>query len=65
MTVSGRGNGHPIVQNIILALLDKWLSLDTHSMDEQIIIAQMSFMHLRWTCADAMLLVQKTSAPQI
>ena len=62
----GRGNGRTIVQNAILALSDKWLSLD-----EQIITAQMSFIHLRqvdiWfrTSADAMLLVRRMSASQI
>ena len=67
----GRWNGCPIVRNAILALSDKWLSLDTRPMDEQIIIAQMSFINLRqvhiWfrTSADAMLLVRRTSASQI
>ena len=67
----GRRNGRPIVRNAILALSDKWLSLDTRPMDEQIIIAQMSFINLRkvhiWfrTSADAMLLVWRTSASQI
>ena len=64
----GRQNGRPIVRNAILALSDKWLSLDTRPMDEQIIIAQMSFINLGqvhiWfrTSADAMILV---SASQI
>ena len=42
----GRRNGRPIVQNVILAMSDKWLSLDTRQMEEQIIIAQMSFINL-------------------
>ena len=41
-----RQNGRPIVRNAILALSNKWLSLDTRPMDEQIIIAQMSFINL-------------------
>ena len=67
----GRRNRLPIVRNAILALSDKWLSLDTHPKDEQIIIAQMNFINLGqvniWfrTSADAMLLVRKTSASQI
>ena len=36
----GRRNGRPIVWHAILALSDKWLSLDTRPMDKQIIIAQ-------------------------
>ena len=70
-TSRDRRNGRPIVRNAISALLDKWLSFDTRSMDEQIIIAQMTFIHLGqvdiWfrTSADAMLLVQRTSAPKI
>ena len=60
-----------IVRNAILALLDKWLSVDTRLMDEQIIIAQVSLINLGqvhiWfrTSADAMLLVRRTSASQI
>ena len=42
----GSQNRRPIVRNAILALSDKWLSLDTRPMDEQIIIAQMSFINL-------------------
>ena len=67
----GSRNGRPIVRNAILALSDKWLSLDTRPMDEQIIIAQMSFINLGqvhiwfWTSADAMLLVRRTSVSQI
>ena len=67
----GRRNGHLIVRNAILALSDKWLSLDTHPMDEQIIIAQMSFINLGqvhiWfqKSADVMLLVRRMSASQI
>ena len=67
----GRQNGRSIVRNAILALSDKWLSLDTRPMDEQIIIAQMSFINLGqvhiWfrTSADAMILVRRTSASQI
>ena len=67
----GSRNGRPIVRNAILALSDKWLSLDTRPMDEQIIIAQMSFINIGqvhiWfrTSADAMLLVRRTSASQI
>ena len=67
----GRLNGRPFVRNVILALSDKWLSLDTDPMDEQIIIAQMSFINFGqvhiWfrRSADAMLLVRRTSASQI
>ena len=67
----GRRNRRPIVRNAILALSDKWLSLDTHPKDKQIIIAQMNFINLGqvhiWfrTSADAMLLVRRTSASQI
>ena len=67
----GSRNGRPIVRNAILALSDKWLSFDTRPMDEQIIIAQMSFINIGqvhiWfrTSADAMLLVRRTSASQI
>ena len=67
----GRRNGRPIVRKAILALSDEWLSLATRPMDEQIIIAQMSFIHLGqvdiWfrTSVDAMLLVRRTSASQI
>ena len=67
----GSRNGRPIVRNAILALSDKWLSLDTRPMDEQMIIAQMSFINIGqvhiWfrTSADAMLLVRRTSASQI
>ena len=67
----GRGNGRPIVRNAILGLSDKWLSLVTRPMDKQIIIAQMSFIHLGqvdiwfWTSVDTILLVRRTSASQI
>ena len=67
----GSGNRRPIVRNAILTLSDKWLSLDTRPMDEQITIAPMSFIHMGqadiWfrTSADAMLLVRRTSASQI
>ena len=67
----GSRNGRPTVWNAILALSDKWLSLDIRHMDEQIIIAQMSFMNVGqvhiWfrTSADAMLLVRRTSASQV
>ena len=67
----GSQNGRPIVRNAILPLSDKWLSLDTRPMDEQMIISQMSFIHFGqvdiWfrTSVDAMLLVWRTSAPQI
>ena len=67
----GHQNGRPIVWHAILALSDKWLSLDTRPMDKQIIIAQMSFINLGqihiWfrTSADAMLLVRRMSASQI
>ena len=44
--IRGSRNGRPIVRNAILALSDKWLSLDTRPMDEQIIIAQISFFNL-------------------
>ena len=70
-TCRGRRNRCPIVQNAILALLDKWLSLDTCPIDEQIIIAQISFIHLghvdNWfrTSVDTMLLVWRTSACHI
>ena len=40
------GKGRPAVWNPILTLSDKWLSLDIYPMNEQIIIAQMSFFHL-------------------
>ena len=69
--VRGRGNGRPIVRKAILALSDKWLSLATRPMDEEVIIAQMSFIHLGqvdiWfrTSVEAMLLVRRTSAFQI
>ena len=46
MVSRGSRSGRPIVRNAILALSDKWLSLDTRPMDEQIIIAQMSFINL-------------------
>ena len=42
----GSRNERPIVWSTILALSDKWLSLDIRPMDEQIIIAQMSFINL-------------------
>ena len=69
LIVGNRGsrNGRPIVRNAILALSDKWLSLDTSPMDEQI-ISQMSFNHFGqvdiwfWISVDAMLLVGRTSA---
>ena len=67
----GCRNGRPVVRNAILALSDKWLSLDTCLLDEQIIIAQMSFINLGlvhiWfrTRADAMLFFRRMSASQI
>ena len=42
----GRRNWRPIVQNAILALSDKWLSLETRPMGQQKIIAQMNFVNL-------------------
>ena len=49
---------------------DKALSLDSHAMAEQIVIALMSCIHIGWadvfqTSADAMLLLQRTSGSQI
>ena len=67
----GHRNRRPIVWSTILALSDKWLSLDTRLKDEQMIIAQMNFVNLEqvhiWfrTSADAMLLFRTTSASQI
>ena len=45
--LNGRRNRRPIVRSAILALSDKWLPLDTRLMDEQIIIAQIDFIHLK------------------
>ena len=45
---SGCRNRRSIIRNAILALSDKWLSLDSCPMDKQIIISQMRFIHHGW-----------------